>query len=341
MEANYSRTYIGMHHRIRNPYIKDEDIADIVKEYKKEIHKCDLSSFELMTFIAFTYFQKEKCDIAIIECGMGGEIDATNVFNPILSIITSISLEHTSFLGRTISEIALQKAGIIKEGVPVLIGELNEEAKDVISMEAKEKESKIYELAEAHAPTLTNEGYIFSYGKIEDIHIQSRALYSVKDACLAIDAINILLEQYPVNNEQIKVGLNKVEMSCRMDISKKDNLLIIDGAHNPEAMEKFAKSLQNYCKNQQIHVLFACFKDKNLVQMLSIIGAVSDSITLTTFDHPRARKEDDYFLFLNDYSFYSDPIEAYHLLKEQHPEDYIVITGSLAFAAYMKRRLDE
>lgn len=319
--------------------INDKDISYFVDEYKKEIHKYELSSFELLTFIAFEYFKKEKCDICIIECGMGGEVDATNIFTPVLSIITSISLEHTSFLGRTISEIALQKAGIIKEDVPILIGDLNEEAKDVISLEAKEKKSKIYELAEAHAPTLEEEGYIFSYGKVENILIQSHGLYSVKDACLAIDAVHILNESFPIGDEDIKKGLSLVEMPCRMEISKKDKLLIIDGAHNPEAMEKLAKSLQKACKTGKIHVLFACFKDKNLVQMLSIIGAVSDSITLTTFDHVRARKEEDYFLFVNDYQFYNDAVEAYKLLREQNPEDYIVITGSLAFAAYMKRRL--
>ena len=124
-----------------------------------------------------------------------------------------------------------------------------------------------------------------------------------------------------------------------MEILSNDPKTIIDGAHNPEAFEKLVKSLQKADNIGVIHVLIASFKDKNIIQMLSIIGSIADTITLTTFDHPRARKEEDYFLFVSDYEFIEDPIEAYHKLKELYPEDTILITGSLAFAAYMKKRL--
>ena len=171
------------------------------------------------------------------------------------------------------------------------------------------------------------------------MQIQSKALYSVSDACLSLDAIDILKQQFPVSEENIHEGLAAVLMECRMDILKSDLLTIIDGAHNPEAFDKLANSLQKGSFNKNIHVLLASFKDKNVIQMLSIIGAISDSITLTTFDHPRARKEEDYFLFVSDYEFIEDPVEAYKKLKEQFPEDIILVTGSLAFAAYMKKRL--
>lgn len=320
--------------------IKDEEIESIVSDKKKEIKKYELSAFEILTYVAFTYFENNKCDICVIECGMGGEIDATNVFEPVLSIITSISMEHTSFLGRSISEIALQKAGIIKDEVPVLLGNLIDEAKDVISLEAKEKESKIYTVGEPHQPRLNGNEYIFTYGVVEDIHIKSSAYYSVIDACLAIDAVKILVNKFIVTNENIKDGLSDVFMRCRMEKSKKDPLTFFDGAHNPEAMENLAKSLQKFDNPSKIRVLFACFKDKNLIQMLSLIGACTDSITLTSFPHPRARKEEDYFLFASDYEFINDPIEAYNSLKEKYPEDMILITGSLAFAAYMCKRLN-
>ncbi len=270
---------------------------------------------------------------------MGGETDATNVFTPILSIITSVSLEHTSFLGKSISEITLNKAGIIKDDVPVLIGHLPEEAVDVISQESKEHNSKVYSVSEPHQPMSTKEGYHFSYGTHYDLTIKSSALYSVMDACVALDAIDILKGQFPVSEDNIHEGLASVTMECRMDILESDPLTIIDGAHNPEAFEKLSKSLLKWRFVKEIHVLLASFKDKNIIQMLTIIGSISSSITLTTFDHPRARKEEDYFLFSEDYEFIENPIEAYHKLKEQHPEDIILITGSLAFAAYMKKRL--
>ena len=286
------------------------------------------------------YFSKMQCDICVIECGMGGEVDATNIFTPVLSIITSISLEHTSFLGKSISEIALQKAGIIKEEVPVLIGNLPEDAISVISEESKHKKSKIYSVGESHQPTFSKEGYTFSYSTHYDLLIKSLALYSVDDACLALDAIDILKEEFPVDENAIKEGLHNVIMPCRMDLISDNPLTIIDGAHNPEAFEKLVKSLQKSRLNGELHVLLASFKDKNIIQMLSVIGAISSTITLTTFDHPRARKEEDYFLFLSDYPFVENPIEAYEQLKEAHPDDMILITGSLAFAAYMKKRLN-
>ena len=319
--------------------ISDEQIEEIILDKKKEINKNNLSIFEILTYVALTHFINQKCDISIIECGMGGETDATNIFIPILSIITSVSLEHTSFLGKSISEIALNKAGIIKDDVPVLIGDLPEDAISVISEESKDRGSKIFAVSEPHQPKRDDEGYIFSYGTHYDLRIQSRALYSVGDACLAIDAVEILKGEFPVSEENIHNGLSSVSMECRMDILKNDPLTIIDGAHNPEAFEKLSKSLQKGGFNSNIHVLLASFKDKNIIQMLSIIGSIADSITLTTFDHPRARKEEDYFLFTSDYEFIDNPIDAYHKLKELYSEDIILVTGSLAFAAYMKKRL--
>ncbi len=323
-----------------NP-ISDDEIKSIVLDKKKEIQKYDLSSFEVLTYVAFEYFLKEKCDICVIECGMGGEVDATNIFEPILSIITSISLEHTAFLGRSISEIALQKAGIIKEDIPVLLGSIPEEAIDVIADVAKGNNSKIYSVGESHQPKPNDEGYQFTYGTIENIQIKSPAYYSVNDACIAIDAVQILKGQFPISDEQIKAGLLNVQMPCRMERLEKDPLVIIDGGHNPEAFDKLVISLQKARISSGIRVLLACFKDKNLIQMLSSIGSIADTIILTTFDHPRARTQDDYFLYLSDYDFIENPIEAFKTLKERYPEDTIVITGSLAFAACMSKRLKD
>ena len=325
--------------KVNGQSITDQLLENIILDKKKEISKYGLSSFEVLTYAALTFFQNMNCDICVIECGMGGEVDATNVFTPALSIITSVSLEHTNFLGKSISEIALQKAGIIKDDVPVLLGNIPEDAIDVIANVSREHNSKIYSVSESHQPTLTNEGYEFSYLTYSDIKIQSQAYYSINDACIAIDAIEILKDKFPVSETNVKAGLNAVKVECRFDILAKDPLTIIDGGHNPEAFENLAKTMQKANYLRPIHVLLACFRDKNLIQMLSYIGAAVDSITLTTFDHPRAREESDYFLYLNDYKFYQDPIEAYHALKEEFPEDIILITGSLAFAAYMKKRL--
>ena len=143
--------------------ISDDYFIAAIKENEKLFNKYSLSPFEIQTYIALSYFEKNKCDIAIIECGMGGEIDATNIFNPIAAVITSISLEHTSYLGRSLCEIAYQKAGIIKERVPVITGILQDEAINTIVEVAKENLSQLYVAVDPANVVYDNFGYNFAY----------------------------------------------------------------------------------------------------------------------------------------------------------------------------------
>ena len=319
--------------------ITDEQIISYINENQKLFDKFGLSAFEIQTFIALSFFQKEGCDLAIIECGMGGEIDATNIFNPILSIITSISLEHTAFLGRSLCEIAYQKAGVIKEEIPVVTGILDEEAINTIVEVAKEKNSQVVVAVEPAKVVYDNFGYTFAYSVYKDLRINSSATYSLKDACIALEAVIKLLERFPVSEEEIKEGLARTYMPVRMEILSQNPLIIVDGSHNPEGVQNMVKSLQNVVESRELHVLFACFKDKNVERMLAYLGEYSKDIVLTTFTHKRARTEDDYFLYLDDNSYNDDPVAALNELKEKYPEDAILIVGSLAFAAYMKTKI--
>ena len=319
--------------------ISDNDFMTIFNRYKKQIDKYDLSAFEIQTFVALTYFDEQKCDIAIIECGMGGEVDATNVFDPILSIITTISLEHTEYLGCSISEIAEQKAGIIKEKVPVLIGDsLTEDALTVIAKTAKDNDARICYMSHYVNKEYSEEGYSFDYNEFYGTHIKSRADSSVTDACMALEAVCILKDKYSIDVEKAKQGLGEVYMECRMDVVKENPRVIVDGAHNPEAMKKLCEAPLGLVTNgKPIHVVFACFRDKNLGNMLSSLGAITDDLTITTFDNPRARTEEEYFLFAADYPFVQSAEELIKTKIEQYPDDVILITGSLAFAAYAKK----
>lgn len=321
--------------------ISDEEIEKRIKDNKKLFEKFDLSSFEIMTYIALSYFQDNKCDIAVIECGMGGEIDATNIFTPILSIITSVSLEHTSFLGRSISEIALMKAGIIKDEIPVLTrGDLNDDAMNVICGVCKERMCKL-NTTSLPGSVRFEDGYVFNYSVYSDLRIASKALYSVDDAIFALEAVTILKKNFPVLEDNIRDGLLATKMPARLDIVNEKPLVIIDGAHNPEAMDKLAKSLQNPTENRAIHTVFACFRDKNLNSLLAIIGEVSIDVTLTTFDHPRARTFEDYFLYADEHLFEEDCVKAIKDKMNEFPDDVILITGSLAFAGYIKNLFDK
>ena len=316
--------------------VSDEDFIKAINENEKLFKKYSLSPFEIQTFIALNYFTKQGVDLAIIECGMGGEIDATNIFNPIASIITSISLEHTAYLGRSLCEIAYQKAGIIKDEVPVITGILDEEAINTIVEVTKEKKCSLRSSVEPANVVYDNFGYNFNYMTYKDLRINSAAYYSLKDACIAIETVNALLDRYPVTEDQIKEGLANTFMPVRMEVVSKSPLIIIDGSHNPEGVQNMVKSLHEVAENRPVHVLFACFTDKNIERMLSYLGEYAEDITLTTFPNRRARQMEDYFLFLEDYPFKDDAVQALEELKAQYPEDAILVTGSLAFAAYMK-----
>ena len=322
---------------INGKNITDEQFLSIFNRFEKDISKFNLSAFEVHTFIGLMFFKEQACDIAVIECGMGGLIDATNIFTPVLSIITSVALEHTDALGYSISEIAFQKAGIIKEEVPVLINDLPEEATRVILNVAKENKSKVYYLGHYVNKAFHEDGYSFDYGEFYNSKISSLADYSVNDAVMALEAVTVLKDKFSIDADKTKQGLLKVKMECRMDVLKENPLVIVDGAHNPEAMAMLCeKSIHQVTQGKPIHVIFACFRDKNLGNMLASLGAITDDLSITTFDNPRARTEDEYFLFAADYPFRENAKELIKEKMEQYPDDVILITGSLAFAAYVK-----
>ncbi|MCD8203783.1 MAG: hypothetical protein LUB56_01480 [Coprobacillus sp.] len=321
--------------------VNDEPISDAkflsyLEQYRKQFEKYDLSKFEIETFIAFIYFMECDIDLAIIECGMGGEEDATNIFTPILSIITSVSLEHTEQLGRTTSEIALAKAGIIKDSVPSLVGSLDEEDLKVINDYARRKNSEFHTCGSYVHERLISDGYSFTYAPYSDLEIKSKSLYSIQDASIAIEATKIINHVLPVSETNIRNGLLSMRFALRMDIVCEKPLVIIDGAHNVEATKNLADSIEKVAEGRPIHIIFACFRDKNLEGMLSSLNYMCDDITLTTFPHERARTEDEYFLYLEEYSFVNDYQELIQQKMSDFPDDVILITGSLAFASLAK-----
>ena len=324
---------------INGSYIKDEEVISYIFKYKKEIEKYNLSQFELETFIALSYFKDQEVDIAIIECGMGGAIDATNIFTPILSIITSVSLEHTLFLGSSIYEVATQKAGIIKEEVPCLIGDLDKEAEEAISNYAREMKSKVTKVGPTFNIKYLDDGITFNYRYLENVYLASVAEYACYDASIAIEAIYLLNDKYQVTDKDIKSGLAKTSMPNRMEVISKKPIIVIDGAHNPEATDKLVKAMMDKYPDKAIHIVFACFKDKNISTMLPYLSLLTSDITLTTFNHVRARNEEDYFLFGADYKFDPNYMDVINNLISSYIDDVILITGSLAFSGVVRKAL--
>ena len=236
----------------------------------------------------------------------------------------------------TASQIAFHKAGIVKEESPVLIGKLDEICLDTIKEVCREMNAPLLRVQEFHADRLADGVYHFDYSTYKDLQIPTYASYQIKNACLAISAVIALEEDFPVNEESLRKGLMGEMLPCRAE-----NLgrIVLDGAHNPEAIENLCRCLFNASKGRRIHVLFASFRDKNIAIELPCLANNVTDITLTTFNHPRARGEFDYFLYSEDHPFVADPVKALEDLLERFPEDVVLVTGSLNFAGYMRKEI--
>ena len=315
--------------------ISDEELAAFWADGKKDFEKFGLTSFEANVALAYRFFESKKPDIAIIEAGMGGVIDATNIddLDTRLAIITSISLEHTSYLGTTLSQIALHKAGIIKPDSPVLLGKMDETCLDTIREEARKLHSNVVRVESYHFNHLVEGEFHFDYGPYKDVVLNTTADYQLRNACLAIEATRILQKDFPVEESAVRSGLANETLPGRME---RFGRIVLDGAHNPEAVECLCRCVPTLSRGKPVHVLFASFRDKNIAVELPSLANVVTDITLTTFDHPRARTEDEYFLYISDHPFVADAEKALEDLLVNFPEDTILITGSLNFVGLMR-----
>ena len=315
---------------INNSEINNADFLKYIQRYDELFVKYELTYFEIISFIALTYFKEKRVDIAIIEVGMGGTIDATNIFTPILSIITNVTLEHTDFLGKTIEEIATHKAGIIKPKVPVLLGPMNEAAFTTIANVAITKQAFLYGVKTPINIRVSLEGICFDALHYKNICLSMPASYEATNAALALSALEIISTKFPVERDLVFSSFKGVKVPARFSIIQAKPLVIVDGAHNPAAMSALINSVKLLSKGA-IKVVFAAFKDKDVKQEFDLLALANASVVVTTFDHHRARKEEHYPNLT--YPFVSDYHQAIKETIGQAKEDEVIlITGSLHFA---------
>lgn len=244
--------------------IKIVDLAD-----KNHIH---LTEFEIITVVAFQYFAQNKVDIVILETGLGGRLDATNVIEKnICSIITNIDFDHIERLGNTLEKIAYEKAGIIKKNCPVVINK-NNAGFETIKKTATENFSKIWAVEE-----------------VPDFPIENPALkgpYQKENLALVLKTIELLNEDgYNVTSEAIKKGLENAKHPCRFEFLEQQNILI-DGAHNPNGAKVLRESLDYYYPNQKFKFIFGCLKNKDYPSMMETLFTQKDEIYFYQFDNP-------------------------------------------------------
>ncbi len=249
--------------------------------------------FEVETALAFWYFQKKGCDIVVLETGMGGAEDATNLITTtITSVITSVGMDHMNFLGKTLDKIAAQKAGIIKEGSRVVVMKQQPIVMDVIGKAAKEKNCSLIEadVARASRVRFGIERQKFDYDGMKNLEITLAGKFQIDNAVLAVEAVRSLSDRcFAVEEEALRKGLKTAKWRGRFEVIRKKPLFIVDGAHNEDAAQKLANSIEFYFTNKRIIYIMGVLKDKEYEKIINLTHEYADQIiTVTPPNNKRA-----------------------------------------------------
>lgn len=286
--------------RINGENIPDEKLAKLTERVKKIADQMTdkPTEFELITAIAFEYFNDEKCHIVILEVGMGGRLDATNIIEkPELAIITGIALDHTAFLGNTIEEIAAEKAGIIKDGSVVLYGGDDPVAEAVIAEIAGKKQSILCktDYLKLKINNFNIGETIFDYRGRRDLKIGLLGSYQPRNAAIVIDALdNLSGIGLSVSEEAIRRGLKSARWPARFEIIKENPTVIFDGAHNPQGISAAVQSIKEYFGEKKVIIVSGVLRDKDYVSIAKSISEVADIVYTITPDNPRALSSEKY-----------------------------------------------
>ncbi|HDR7792173.1 TPA: bifunctional folylpolyglutamate synthase/dihydrofolate synthase [Bacillus luti] len=340
--------------------IADEEITELVKLVKPVVEKLDetdlgeATEFEIITVMAICYFGKVNfCDVVLFETGLGGRFDSTNVIHPVLTIITNIGHDHMHILGNTLGEIAYEKAGIIKSGVPVVTGVQDEEALQVIQNVAKENQANLYELGK-HFTTVhkqsNEDGEHFDFTcpfvSFEDMRISMKGVHQVGNASLALMAIMYLKTylSFLIEEEEIRTGLREAYWVGRFEKLKSNPDIIIDGAHNPEGIESLVQTVKAHYKDKNVIVLFTALGDKQLHNMVGQLETIANEMIFTTFAFDRAISADKLASYSQKESklVFENWKEAIDTKLEMiGKNDVFIITGSLYFISEVRKYIRE
>ncbi|HGL7374540.1 TPA: folylpolyglutamate synthase/dihydrofolate synthase family protein [Streptococcus pneumoniae] len=313
------------------------------------------TEFEIITALAYDYFASEQVDVAIMEVGMGGLLDSTNVCQPILTGITTIGLDHVALLGDTLEAIAEQKAGIIKQGMPLVTGRIAPEALTVIDRIAEGKDSPRLaygtDYQVRHQESVVT-GEVFDYtSAVRQGRFQTSllGLYQIENAGMAIALLDTFCQEDGrelASNDFLGQALEETSWPGRLEIVSRDPLMILDGAHNPHAIKALLVTLQERFADYHKEILFTCIKTKALEDMLDLLGAMPDTeLTLTHFADSRATDESVLKEAAKSrnlsYQDWHDFLEQNLTDKKEEKQTVRIVTGSLYFLSQVRAYLME
>lgn len=278
--------------KINGDNISEEELIEITKYVCTEAEKIGgFCEFQIMTCVGFLYFARHKCDIVVLETGIGGRSDSTNIIgSKLLAIITSIGMDHMELLGNTVRKIAWEKAGIISKGGTALCGCVSEEAKLEIKKQSEIQNASVSFLNKNNIKfkKFSFEGQLFDYREYKDIFISLHGIHQLFNAALSIDACEVLRELgYDITREDIYNGLKNTSWNGRMEFISENPLIIIDGAHNKEGAEALIRSLDLYFPGRRRIFVIGMMKDKDIKGVVQTLLAESKAAIAVETENPR------------------------------------------------------
>ncbi|GAB4539298.1 MAG: folylpolyglutamate synthase/dihydrofolate synthase family protein [Anaerolineales bacterium] len=268
------------------------ELVQLVEEIKPHVARVEkLTTFEITTALAFMAFAKHGVTAAVFEVGLGGRLDATNIVTPKVSVITSLSYDHTAVLGNTLALIAGEKAGIIKEGAPVISSPQKDEALQVLERIAKARNAPLtlvgrdlqFELVES---SLAGQTFNLQPSNLATFTIPLLGRHQIQNAAAAYAALKS--SGIPMTDEQIKLGFANVQWRARFEIAQTDPTVIFDSAHNQDSFAKLRQTLDEYFPDKKIYLLFGASEDKHIAAMFAEMKSKIQKLIITRADHPRA-----------------------------------------------------
>jgi len=298
--------------RIDERFISEEAFARQASAIRAALGERQITYFEFATALALLWFAEEQVEVAILEVGMGGRLDATNIITPLVSIITNVSMDHEQYLGNTLAAVAFEKAGVIKPGVPVVAGLAADESLAVVTQVCEERQAPLFLLGREFAAIRGREGG-WDYKGIDDNHslagLQCRLKggYQIGNAALALAALEAISGTFPISGEAIRQGLlsvtwpGRLEYFCLVnsnlvecpveDAAEKPASLrryLLDGAHNPAGVESLREALVSEFRYDRLILVWACMGDKDVAATLTTIAPLADRIIFTRPESERS-----------------------------------------------------
>lgn len=336
--------------RINGQPMPDETFARIAQRVVEIGMKMEdrPSEFEMLTAVGMTYFKEEGCDLVILEVGLGGRQDSTNVIlAPEVAVVTNIGLEHTRMLGSTKALIAQEKSGIIKHGCDALLYHQSREVEEVVEAACREAQVPLTHTAPETLEVLSSDrdGQSFRYRGHGPYHINLLGEYQISNAMTAIDVIELLRKRgWNISENAMLDGLAHTSWPARMELARRDPDIILDGGHNPQCMEALADSLSKLYPNRKIWFLTGVLADKNYQAMYgSLIPLARGFVTLTP-DNPRALSAQDLACYLQSQGQEAAACESAAkgletVLRLAKPEEAICVCGSLYMIGEVRHQL--